>query len=993
MLSCFRWIRAKITSASTETEAITFETPESKLNGITATPTESQVDVEYPFDNILDALRHVAIHTTEGIIAYKSNDNTEVSKPDHLSYKELLHQASENANRLRQRALWNPGAVVLVHCDSALDSIIWYWSVLLTGAIPSVTGPSMFSQNPIDRQKHLSHLHSMLNGPLCVTRRSLLGPFSEQDQTGENRINTILIEDILADSSIADSQLPAQVSIRPSSSDVLALMLTSGSSGNAKAVPLTHQQLLAAFRGKAYVANLRYPNNPFLSWVHMDHVANFVHVHIFAIVSGVSQIQVPAANVLVEPTHLLNLVSRHRVSRTFAPNFLFAKLRKQLESGKKSTLDPDLNLEALYLDTGGEANVTDVCVGLQSLLSKYGAPENVFKPSFGMTETCAGCIFNSSCPGYDREEHLEFVSLGKCMPGLQMRVTRLDGSGVEAKTGERGSLEVTGEVIFKGYFNNPSATADAFTKDGWFRTGDLAYLDHHGNMHLDGRTKEMININGVKYLPHELDAALEQAEISGATPSYFCCFGTRNASMGTEAVAVLYLPSYDEADDEARFETQSSIVRVVSMHTRSQPRVVPLRVQDMPKSTLGKLSRAKLTASLDGGDFVAQETLNSEAIKRHRQKTRCEPETPQEAGILDIVREQLEISADDGFGVNDSVLATGATSMDLVAIMHRIKNEPQLSKPIRLTDILNNPTARALARRLAPSSSSEKHEYDPVVTLQPHGNKTPLWLVHPGVGEVLVFVNLAHHITDRPVYAFRAKGFNAAEGETPFKSLQEVFETYRSAIKKRQPQGPYAIAGYSFGGMVAFEVTKLLESEGDEVRYCGSWNLPPHIKFRMRELLWDECIIHLFYFVGLMDEATAYTHKATLCEFERENRRLDAIRYLRQHCDQERWDELGLNEEYYLLWVNLASNMQSMAIDYDPAGSIKCMDVFVADPLSHVAKDRADWIESRLSAWKDFVREGVRFHNVQGAHYTMLNREYVANFAGTLRKVLSERGV
>lgn len=185
----------------------------------------------------------------------------------------------------------------------------------------------------------------------------------------------------------------------------------------------------------------------------------------------------------------------------------------------------------------------------------------------------------------------------------------------------------------------------------------------------------------------------------------------------------------------------------------------------------------------------------------------------------------------------------------------------------------------------------------------------------------------------------------------------------------------------------------MLERGGDEVRYCGSWNLPPHIKFRMRELLWDECVIHLFYFVGLMDEETAYQHKATLCAFERDGRRLDAIRYLRQYCDDARWAELGLSEEYYLLWVGLASNMQSNAVDYEPEGTVKCMDVFVADPLSHVAKDRKDWVEGRLAAWMEFVREDLQFHDVQGAHYTMLNKEYVVGFADTLRSVLRGRGL
>jgi acyl-CoA synthetase (AMP-forming)/AMP-acid ligase II/thioesterase domain-containing protein len=958
------------------------------------------VAAKYPFDNIVAALRHAATHTNEGIIAYIPNSIPNSSPPQTLSYKELLHQAETNATRLLQHGLCRPRSIVLTHFESAFDSIVWYWSILLAGGIPAVIGPGMFSQNPADRQKHLRHLSETLKASICLTRSALLGPFEEQ--TADARIEARTVDEILAlpvEESAVEAPLPA---FHPSPTDILALMLTSGSSGNAKAVPLTHQQLLAAFRGKSAVANLRFPRSPFLSWVHMDHVANLVHCHIFAIVSGISQIQVPAADLLVNPAQLLNLISRHRVSRTFMPNFLCAKLRRQLESGSPEyTLDSHLNLETLYVDTGGEANVTKVCVALQALLSRYGAPDDVFKPSFGMTETAAGCIFNSRCPSYDDAEHHEFACLGRPMPGVRMRVTRLDNPSEETAPGERGSLEVTGEVVFTGNYNNPAATAEAFTSDGWFRTGDLAFMDSNGNLHLDGRTKEMININGVKYLPYELDAALEQAEIPGTTPSYFCTFSSRDGSMDTEGVVVLYLPSYGESDDDARFNTQSSIIRVVALHTRSRPRVVPLRLEDMPKSTLGKLSRAKLKTAFEEGRFAAQEQTNNEAIKRYQQKTRGSPETPEEALILDIIKQQLELRPEDeDFGVNDSILSIGATSMDLVAIIHRANKRLQPFQPLRLTDILKDPTAKGLALAASATAPLQEtqtstHVYNPVVTLQPHGTKTPLWLVHPGVGEVLVFVNLAHHIKDRPVYAFRAKGFNAAAGlpEPPFTSLDELFTTYRDAIKQRQPHGPYAIAGYSFGGMVAFEVSKLLEQAGDEVRYCGSWNLPPHIKSRMRELVWEECVIHLFYFVGLMTEEAAYTHKPALQELNRENRRLDAIRYLRRHCDAARWDELGLSEEYYLLWVDLASNMQSLAVEYEPRGAVKCMDVFVADPLSHVAKDRRDWVEGRLSAWRGFVREGVRFHDVQGAHYTMLNREYVEKFAATLRAVLRDRGV
>ncbi|KAI1338797.1 acetyl-CoA synthetase-like protein [Xylariaceae sp. FL0016] len=937
---------------------------------------------EYAFDNIVDALKAAAT-TNEGVIYYAPNDISSPAAAETLSYKELLHTAESNSARLQKHGLAKPGDIVLIHFESSLDSIVWYWSVLLAGAIPVSTAPGMFSQNPADRQKHLLHLYTTLNAPMCFTRRGLLAPFKEQ--TGDKKIETLVVEDF---EFLTDDK---PTTPKPSPSDIAAIMLTSGSSGNAKAVPLSHGQMLAAFKGKTAAANLKFPKSPFLSWVAMDHVANLVHCNIFAIVSGVSQIQCSPADVLVDPAQLLNLVSRHRVSRTFAPNFLFAKLRRSLEAGKTQTLDADLNLETLFLDTGGEANVVEVCTALQAQLEKYGAQKDVFVPSFGMTETCAGCIYNLKCPTYDRQNGLEFASLGEPMPGVNMRIARADGS--EAVPGERGFLELSGDVLFKGYFNNAEATAEAFTADGWFRTGDNGYIDESDHLHLEGRTKEMININGVKYLPTELDSALEQAEIPGTTPSYYCTFGIREAGKDTETVVVLYLPDFEEDDDESRFEAQATIVRVVSMYTHSRPLVVALRKEDMPKSTLGKLSRAKLQKALESGAFAAQQASNDAAVKRFREQTRGEPQTHEEKVCLEIIREQLDIPAEDDFAVNDSVLSTGATSMDLVGIVHHVNTKLQLTKEIRLTDVLNNPTAKGLADRIATTSGAKKHEYDPVVVLQPHGNKKPIWLVHPGVGEVLVFVNMAHHITDRPVYAFRAKGFNAELGETPFNDLDEVFTTYKAAMKKRQPEGPYAIAGYSFGGMVAFEIAKRLEAEGDEVRYVGSWNLPPHIKWRMRELVWDECVMHLFYFVQLFTEEEVYKHKPALCQFEKEGRRLDAIKYLHKHADQARWDELALSEEYYLLWVGLASNMQGMACEYDPSGSVKCMDIMVADPLTHVAKNRTEWIQNRLMAWNDFVREDVKFHHVVGQHYTMLAPENVISFADTLRRVLKERGM
>jgi acyl-CoA synthetase (AMP-forming)/AMP-acid ligase II/thioesterase domain-containing protein len=963
---------------------------------------------EFELECISDALRRVsASRPCEGIVAYPFYVQPSSERPQRLLYAELLHIAETNAARLLRipqirRGISSGSSVVVVHFEDALDAIVWYWSVLLAGGTPCVTTPSMFSQSPANRQQQLKNLSLTLDQPVILTKGSHLASLKTLDEPG--RINILTIEEVgtTEHNYGVDGELPEKLS------DIALISLTSGSSGQAKAVPIRHRQLFAAFRGKAQVAPLSHPVGPFLSWVNMDHVANLVHCHLFAIASGVSQVQVPAWAVTSDPFHFLNLLSRHKVSRTFAPNFLLVKLERLLKTTTEG-LDPDLNLQSLYIDTGGEPNAVDVCVSLQSILSRFGAPRESIHPSFGMTETCGGCIFNNHCPSYDVAQGLNFTSLGKCMPGISMRIAPLDAEGngdvrvVGSRSAERGHLEIKGEVVCEGYLNNPEATSEAFTEDGWFRTGDLGYLDSLGCLQLDGRSKEVININGVKHLPSELDAILEQAEIPGAVPSYFCCFGTWDAAVERESVHVLYLPSYAQSDLTARREANTAISRLISLHTQTHPRIIPLEQRHMVKSSLGKLSRTKLQRSFERGEFAEQEALNDERNGYQQLSVHDEAATAEEKACLAIVSAQLGMKRSDGeLYADESILHRGATSMDLISIIHVINTTFNPSVPMSVTDILRDPTVKGLAGHIAakPSTNggnSQDGEYDPVVVLQPFGSKAPLWLVHPGVGEVLVFVNLASKLLTldpgRPVYAFRARGFNASKGETPFSSLEELIQCYYNAVKKYQPAGPYALAGYSFGGMVAFELTKALEANGDEVRYCGSWNLPPHIKYRMRELDWAECTIHLFFFVGLYDEESAYVHKPALQALDKQGRRLDAIRLLHKHCDVQRWEELGLTEEYYLLWVGIGCSMQGLASNYEPSGTIQSLDVMVADPLAHVAKNRQDWIDTRLAAWEEFVREDVRFHNVGGGHYTMLSAQYVESFAQRLCALLSEREI
>ncbi|KAL6712850.1 hypothetical protein ACLMJK_009562 [Lecanora helva] len=828
------------------------------------------------------------------------------------------------------------------------------------------------------RQKHIQHLHTIFEDPLCLTNSTTLGDFE-----GQNMIKPIIVEKLLAINSVKKSHY--NISNEPAASPAV-LMLTSGSSGNAKAVCLRHDQIVAAIKGKASVIKLN-TQHAFLNWVGLDHVAGLIEIHLQAMYLGMDQVHVNASTVLAEPALFLNLVNEYRVSRSFAPNFFLAKLRQCIEAD-----DPKINNELdlsclLYLASGGESNNTETCRAVADLLHhKYRAPENVIIPGFGMTETCAGAIFNLHCPSYDIQHGLEFASLGQCMPGIQMRITQTSEARSPGMV-ESGDLEVTGPVVFREYYNNHTATEDAFTSDGWFKTGDQGLIDSSGYLRLTGRTKEVININGVKILPHELENAIDEASIGGVTSSYTVCFSHRLKDSATERIHVLYLPSYPPDDSKSRSDTLDSIVSVVMLQTRTRPYVLPLDRQSLPKTTLGKISRTKIKAAFQRGEFAMQQSLNDDSIMSYRTQqkhTHVDPLSETEKLLIIEVCETLGYSAED-IVPDDSIFSMGITSVDLIRLQRNVQINITPAPELTMSSFLTNPTIRSLAHEI--DKTNQPKDYDPVVKLRHQGHKTPLWLVHPGVGEVLVFINLANHLTDRPVYALRARGFNA--GQTPFESIHECITAYHTAIKKTQPDGPYAIAGYSYGTMLAFETAKILESNGDSVRFLGSFNLPPHIKDRMNQLVWSECLLHLSYFLDIISETAAAELSVPLQPLSKE----EALATVMKFANPARTAELSLNSPALHNWTNIAFALQSMARAYEPSGSVACMDVFYATPLAVVAQSKQEWVEGPLSQWRDFVRQEPRFHEVHGAHYTMISTEHVQGFARALKGALRARGV
>ncbi|MFG3016100.1 AMP-binding protein [Streptomyces cinerochromogenes] len=874
------------------------------------------------------------------------------------TYPELLAESLRLLGALRAEGV-RPGRVVALLLERPEEFVPALWACLLGGITACPLVP--LRNDPQRWAAQLSHVDTLLGGPLVLTDRR-----TREELPAVEGLAVTTVEELTA-AAVPDAPEAPPAAGDPD--DVALLVLTSGSTGAAKAVRLTHRNLLASMAAKARTQSLTAADVT-LNWISYDHVAALLEAHLLPLSVGAVQVQVPPEAVLADPVRFLRLIDAHRVTMTFTPNFLLGLINKALD---RQPSPPALDLSCLrHIVSGGEANPVATGLAFLDRLAPLGLCRGALWPAFGMTETCAGSIYNREFPGTDRGS--EFAAVGRPVDGLRIRITA--GDDTPLADGETGEVQLTGPMITDGYWNDKEATQAAFTADGWFRTGDLGRLDG-GRLTLVGRSKDSIIVNGVNYYSHDLESVLDGLE--GIARSYVAAFPTRPPGSDTEHLAVAFAVTPDVAGDEAALHRLLIAVRNTAvLHWGFRPAVLlPLPEDAFPKTSLGKIQRSLMRRRLESGDYAGHLAAVQELVIRQLGGyTAPEGETERTLTELygDLVEEDpATISATAGF------FDLGGTSLDILRLKRLIAERfPGVELPVLA--ILTSPSVRALAARIDAGQGGGPAPYDPVVPLQTTGEGTPLFCVHPGVGEVLVFVNLAKYFAhERPFYALRARGFNP--GEKPFGTFDEMARTYADAIRARQPHGPYALAGYSFGAAVAFEVAKLLEADGERVDFLGSFNLPPHIKYRMDELDFVETAVNLAMFLDLVPEQRAATLPAEL----RPLGRREQLARLIDLADPDRLAELDLDLARFTAWAELADGLTDLGRSYRPAGSVARMSVFHAVPLRGT---RQDWLDKELSRWADFTREEPRYIDVPGEHYTLMGPRHVAVFQSLLRAEL-----
>ncbi|WP_189863161.1 non-ribosomal peptide synthetase [Streptomyces poonensis] len=905
-----------------------------------------------PRQSITDLLVHAARHHSDSGIRYCLG-GVEAAFQDQ-SHPELLDDALRVLGGLRAQGLRPQDKVVLI-LERPREFLTAFWAAVLGGFVPCPMAPVRGDSERWAAQ--LAHVDALLDRPLVITSASLGAELPPVDGLSVGILDRLYTAEPAEPHSAAPE-------------DTALLVLTSGSTGNSKAVMLTHANLLASMAAKNGHHRLTAADTS-LNWISFDHVAALLECHLLPLSTGSRQLHVEPSVVLAEPLEFLRLISRHDVTMTFTPNFLLGQLNSAAERLRDSGERLDLT-RLRHIVSGGEAVVRTTGEAFLDHFAPYGMAPDALWPAFGMTETCAGSVYSrKTFPEVDLDS--EFASLGTPVHGLRMRIA--DADDRELPEGEVGELQLAGPMVTRGYYNNPRATAEAFTADGWFRSGDLGRIDA-GRLCLVGRSKDSVIVNGVNYFSHEIETSLEQ--LSGVAGSYVAAFPTRAPGADTEQLVIAFHPDVTEGDEAALYQVLTAVRSSVVMHWGFRPSVLlPLPKDAFPKTSLGKIQRSLMRRRLEAGDYDSHQRAVADLTWRMLGGYTA-PASDTERALCEIYAEILDVDP-DSVSAGANFFDLGGTSLDILRLRSRIAQRLGVTG-LEIITVLRAPTVRALAARLTEQATSGTPAYDPIVPMQTSGTKTPLFCVHPGVGEVLVFVNLAKYfVGDRPFYALRARGFD--KDEKPFATFEQMIDCYVDAIRARQPHGPYAIAGYSYGGVVAFEIAKVLRDQGERVDFVGSFNLPPHIKYRMDELDFTETAVNLAFFLSLIDKKQARELPGRLRGLPVE----EQVIRLMDLAPPDRLAELDLDSQKFGDWAELANALTDLGRSYRPTGAVPSMSVFYAIPLRGT---KQDWLDNELRRWDEHTTGPNRYIEVPGEHYTLMSPQHVASFQAILRREL-----
>ena len=435
------------------------------------------------------------------------------------------------------------------------------------------------------------------------------------------------------------------------------------------------------------------------------------------------------------------------------------------------------------------------------LINGYGPTENT-------TFTTCHTISSDDLRGLS-------IPIGRPIPNSTAFI--LDAAGRLVPVGIPGELHAGGDGLAIGYLNDPDNTRTKFFESKLpgagrlYRTGDLARWRPDGTIEYLGRLDRQVKVRGVRIEPAEVENAI------AAFPHVaWCRVGICGRTSSSKILVAWVLPS-GSLDRNALSEYLSS-----RLPTFLRPDAIVF-VESFPLDRNGKID---LDALPEPG---------------HASRVKSDPPvTPTEKRLAKIWEELLGVQS---IGRDDQFFHLGGHSLLALMMFHRMSSEFDLALPV--STLLRASTLRTLGSlidcELAGGSDEESGPQPVLAVLRSEGSREPVFFVHHGDGGVLVYAQMLEGYNgDHPVLAIESPGLRSA-GSYSIPPVEKVAELYLRLVRKRQPRGPYFLAGFSYGGLVAYEMALQLTAAGERVEFLSviDINVPgvPLVKVGLAERL------------------------------------------------------------------------------------------------------------------------------------------------------------
>lgn len=753
----------------------------------------------------------------------------------------------------------------------------------------------------------------------------LLCTAKKYNEQYEGIADKILFDDVM----LTCSDLPAdEPDVEYNGEELAYILYTSGSTGHPKGVAIERHSLLNFLLSMQKSPGIS-PDDKLLSITTISFDIAELEL-LLPLISG-AQIIIVDNDLAKDGRKLLEIIKAEQISVVQATPFTW---RMILQSGWSKPLP-------IKAFCGGEAMPKDLA---DKLTERCVEVWNMYGP----TETTIYSTIKQILPKED------LITIGKPIDNTQVYI--LDDEKRQVTAGEEGEIYIGGEGVARGYVGRPDLTSERFIEDKFsdhggkiYKTGDWGKILDNGEVQYLGRIDHQIKIRGYRIETEEIEYQLKN--LRGIKEALIILHEDRlgNKLLVAYIVAKGYIAPYQRIEKIKKWK--ASLKNKLPDYMIPASFIVIPRVPLMPN---GKLDRKKLPIP------------TPKPLSRSNKK----PSTETEKIITQIILNNTDF---EHIGINDNFIDLGIDS--LIALTIIVGIEEHFHKRLPLTVLVHYPSVKLLAQFIDSASDSP---YNSLINLKTGGNKVPLYLVH-GIGLNLFNFNsiIQHMDADQPVLGLRAAGLDG--NEAPLESIETIAAYYNQEILNHDPIGPYAIAGYSMGGIIAYEMAKQLKEAGKKVEMLAmidtnvqeSFQAPINNILRKIERQVDKLLFRAVSF---------YRHPVS---------NVDYLSQTFGHQLKTFLTKSGIRNKY--IASELPEYMQNVVEKLEAACARYVIKPYNLKIDLIKAEQRFYYIDDpKYLGWSNYALDGIITYDVPGDHEDMFHSPNDMILAETLQKRLNE---